>query len=541
MKKRNLFMLAFAALAFAACSNDDIVSQEGGDGSITNPTGEAWMSLSIQTPSSVAGRGLHNPDKENGTSAESLVSSLRVLFFDDDATDPKYVGEKVFANMAEAGNPGQPSGGVSQSFKVPEGAKRILIVANPGPGFPTTITPGTAYSAVNTAITETSVKTNLAASGKFMMSNAKGRLEPSLADGTDTDLALYSTADAASQHPLSIHIDRVVAKVRVYVTEASDVATVDLEGWTLNVTNTKYFPVSERTLTWNENPANTGARGTCITPYDLYKIGSYRVDPNYGNSNSPQALADYTVVTADPTAWTASGSAEYCLENTQVAADNLYKYTTQVLLKAKFVPKQYQKPDGTYSATQDADGWIMINNAGNAAEYGYFTFATLMEWIEAELNLKYAPGTPDPAGVATPITDEYNAYLAALGITPITLPTASGTSVSTLMTSFNATITTVKTKADRAQTVGNFTYYLGGYSYYRIMIKHDDTNAATNALGEFGVVRNSVYDINVTKFNNPGYPTIPEPGDEPDEEDKAWLAVQIDVNPWTWYTQTEEF
>ena len=35
------------------------------------------------------------------------------------------------------------------------------------------------------------------------------------------------------------------------------------------------------------------------------------------------------------------------------------------------------------------------------------------------------------------------------------------------------------------------------------MIKHDDTDKALNELGEFGVVRNSVYDINVNKFNNP--------------------------------------
>lgn len=44
------------------------------------------------------------------------------------------------------------------------------------------------------------------------------------------------------------------------------------------------------------------------------------------------------------------------------------------------------------------------------------------------------------------------------------------------------------------------------------MIKHDDTSAVTNELGEFGVVRNSVYDINVKKFNNPGYPAIPGSG-----------------------------
>ena len=37
-----------------------------------------------------------------------------------------------------------------------------------------------------------------------------------------------------------------------------------------------------------------------------------------------------------------------------------------------------------------------------------------------------------------------------------------------------------------------------------------------------GVVRNSVYDINVNKFNNPGYPEIPTPGTDPDEEDGSF-------------------
>lgn len=32
--------------------------------------------------------------------------------------------------------------------------------------------------------------------------------------------------------------------------------------------------------------ANTpDARGTCVTPFDRYEIGSYRVDPNYNNTN----------------------------------------------------------------------------------------------------------------------------------------------------------------------------------------------------------------------------------------------------------------
>ena len=83
-------------------------------------------------------------------------------------------------------------------------------------------------------------------------------------------------------------------------------------------------------------------------------------------------------------------------------------------------------------------------------------------------------------------------------------------------------------------------YYDGGVSYYKIMIKHDDSDKAMNEFGEFGVVCNSVYDINIKGFNNPGYPTIPDPDpDTPDENDETWLSIQINVNPWTWYSQEE--
>ena len=59
--------------------------------------------------------------------------------------------------------------------------------------------------------------------------------------------------------------------------------------------------------------------------------------------------------------------------------------------------------------------------------------------------------------------------------------------------------------------------------------------------GSYAVSYTHLYDINVNKFNNPGYPEIPTPGTDPDEEDGSFLAIPINVNPWTWYTQEEEF
>ena len=173
---------------------------------------------------------------------------------------------------------------------------------------------------------------------------------------------------------------------------------------------------------------------------------------------------------------------------------------------------------------------------------GFYTFATLMEWIEAELKAKYAD--KEPTTFPTARTTAYNRYLAAVGVGEISLPaTADAAAITSLVDDFKATKANVGNVAakDRAITVTGLTYYVGAVSYYKIMIKHDDTSAVTNELGEFGVVRNSVYDINVKKFNNPGYPAIPDPDEgTPDESDEGWLSIEIIPNPWTWYTQTEE-
>lgn len=109
------------------------------------------------------------------------------------------------------------------------------------------------------------------------------------------------------------------------------------------------------------------------------------------------------------------------------------------------------------------------------------------------------------------------------------------------MANFREKQSEIETLSRRGCTVGDLSYYAEGFNYYKAMIRHDDTNEALNELGEFGVVRNSVYDILVRAINKPGYPEIPTPGEEPDEEEGNYLSVQIKVNPWTWYSQEEEF
>ncbi|WP_270546747.1 Mfa1 family fimbria major subunit [Butyricimonas paravirosa] len=557
MKKMYFLVAALLVLLSAACTNDHIDQDD--DGIVTDPTGEAWIALNVGPPTTSFSRALHDPDKIIGTTKESNVKKIRAIFFDG---SEKVTADKTFTvgTDQEAGNPNQPEGDQGKAFKVPASSKRILIIANPSPDLPVTSVGTTTYTVFNQAILAVA---SLSGDEYFMMSNAKGGLEPSASntDGTDANLVLYNSASKAESQALSINVDRAVAKVRVYtdntgISSNNTKANISEPGWVLNATNKKYFPVSKREKTWYE----TQPRG-CITPFDQYKLGSYRIDPNYDNQPTvlPPAFTDYlkdynyyldaTDVPAG--AWhptdASSDNAEYCLENTQTEDHNVWAYTTQVLFKVIFSPKGLQTPDKNVydnpadfvnaGALDSGKDWLMVNG-------GYYTWNLLMDYIKAELTFKFQSEDNDPTIIHnTALTNALNNYLEAINEVKVPIDRNNASTpeeqAGDIVDAFNVKKNAVTTHgADRHGTVS---YYVGGVNYYPIMIKHDDSGDVYNELGEFGVVRNSVYDVNISRVNNPGYPNIPEPDPgTKDEDEDNYLSIRINVNPWTWYTQTEE-
>ena len=557
MKKMYFLVAALLVLLSAACTNDHI-DQDDDDGIVTVPTGEAWIALNVGPPTTSFSRALHDPDKIIGTTKESNVKKIRAIFFDG---SEKVTADKTFTvgTDQEAGNPNQPEGDQGKAFKVPASSKRILIIANPSPDLPVTSVGTTTYTVFNQAILAVA---SLSGDEYFMMSNAKGGLEPSASntDGADANLVLYNSASRAESQALSINVDRAVAKVRVYTDNtgisSNNKANISQPGWVLNATNKKYFPVSKRKKTWYE----TQPRG-CITPFDQYKLGSYRIDPNYDNQPTvlPPAFTDYlkdysyyldaTDVPAG--AWhptdASSDNAEYCLENTQTEDHNVWAYTTQVLFKVIFSPKGLQTPDKNVydnpadfvnaGALDPGKDWLMVNG-------GYYTWNLLMDYIKAELTFKFQSEDNDPTIIHnTALTNALNNYLEAINEVKVPIDRNNASTpeeqAGDIVDAFNVKKNAVTTHgADRHGTVS---YYVGGVNYYPIMIKHDDSGDVYNELGEFGVVRNSVYDVNISRVNNPGYPNIPEPDPgTKDEDEDNYLSIRINVNPWTWYTQTEE-
>ena len=81
-------MLALAAVAFAACSNEDLVPVDNPGNNndlVTDPNADAWVALAVKTP--VQTRGLHNPNQEAATEDESKITKVRAIFFTANANE----------------------------------------------------------------------------------------------------------------------------------------------------------------------------------------------------------------------------------------------------------------------------------------------------------------------------------------------------------------------------------------------------------------------------------------------------------------------
>ncbi|MGL5262398.1 MAG: Mfa1 fimbrilin C-terminal domain-containing protein, partial [Bacteroides sp.] len=119
---------------------------------------------------------------------------------------------------------------------------------------------------------------------------------------------------------------------------------------------------------------------------------------------------------------------------------------------------------------------------------------------------------------------------------------------------------------DEAFAVGDLKFYKGGDNYYFLYVKHfkhSDQAPQLHQYGRYGVVRNNVYKVNVTKLLRPGEPTItppvtgepsipaepvdpenPKPTEpiEPDEPiDGKELAVAYEVEILPWFIREQDY
>lgn len=549
--KKKLFLagLLVAALMTASCS-DDISDDKGGSNDSKNEVGYVKVSINLPSASGNMTKANENGNDnfDDGVEAEYNVNDVILAIFEgtsesdasciniENLTEliPAKVGDNITVKYSTR----------TIEIKKPAENKKLyaLVIANGKSTYENNLA-GKKLSDLNTIaepvdlskIADTSDK------GNFLMTNSPISNEPGAAQKSDSrevttfvPLTVYDTeAQAEVNSPDQIYLERAVAKVTTSVKGGGNVltirsnnqsatyneATVTFEGWRLQLTNKKFYPVRNVAdwKTWDTYYVGNELNrfyGYVEKPYRVY----WAIDPNYGTTNDGD-LNKYQKV-SDVTEWNELGNNEYCAENTTTAGQMSQSKLTNVLLKAKFRLKD---------ATENDNLFMGANTSTIYKENDFINLA------KSKLTGENALSSSENIKVKADATAK-------------TITTAEG--VKTVFCkndgSADSELSDAQAAAILTATDGTIKFYKGGVMYYySTVIKHFGNNPTEfngdtanpsyeedKHLGRYGVVRNNWYELRINSVSGPGEPEIPTIPDEPVDKKHSYINAEINVLSW---------
>lgn len=596
---KNMAWMLTATLAMAACS--DSLDESSGNGNSNEFTGDkGYVNIGINLPTTPSTRA---ESFDDGKAEEYKVDKVIIALFyggTEEEAECKCAFQLTDKDFLPSGNATDNitsycATGV-RMISTPEDGEKVyaLAIVNPidkfGVGTTTstkdsekenagdavlttylTVNDGTGadkfvgkLSDLNKVIVPTAITAVTGSSNNyFLMTNAPISTKASFINGgKPSDLKIQTLAPitvyndkalaegASKDNP--IYVERAVAKTQVAVegddatlTVTTDVtsyknATVKFEGWKLQNTNKKYYPVrrvnaldSETGLAdinawlgyFNGNESNRFI-GTTANLYRTY----WGIDPNYDKNEDDSDLSkDYNILST-VNDWNQIGYSgqdseiEYCLENTTTAKTMAENRLTSVLLKATFTPA-----DATAGTS-----FFMINNTS-----AIYTAEEFLKVATAALKDGNALTDSEVLAVETGLSTGLN-ITDATGVQSLLQISNGGT---------DSELSNDQAAAILAAAGGNIKYYLQGVTYYyATVIKHfgeaetplastDAINAASDYdedrhLGRYGVLRNNWYELTIKSVKGPGEPEIPEIPTTPPDKQESYINCEINVLSW---------
>ena len=559
---KNLFGLAVMATALVACSSNDDLASNGNEG---NQTGEAYASFRINLPTTSGTRVAGDPTFDGGDKNEYAVKDAALLLFQKNAS-----GDFVFKESVDLGNmepwTSSETNGITTTAKLTAkitkaevGANKgyyALIVLNNNSETAAKITyPTEGQTYADWSQNEANATANYLKYDKgFFMANAPKYV----ANGTPETLVEIKNIYASKQQAenstaTTVYVERGLAKVSLASSSAKHVDItdgnyagdkVDIEGWTLDVTNTKTYPVHVTeglwADIWNTTVTPAATNGASMDRFHDTKLTEFPrvywgLDPNYSTDFASVAdcEGEFTMATkGNFKTGDEAKKAQYCLENTFDIDHMVQGQTTRVLFSAKYTPNGFNAGDTFYKMGNSSQLW-------NATK------------VEAQIKAKamevFKETNPDNVEVILTGTD-----LAKAGIHLITKANVKhGTAEIS-----DEDITAINTKlgfkaASGTDPMVGLSTFVGGVSYYIARVKHfneltpwvpgNDTYAKNNAnwLGRYGVLRNNWYELSVSSVSGPGYPDVPKVNPtDPDDVNDQYINVEVKILDWAKRSQS---
>lgn len=512
--------LFFSFLIFFSC-----VNEIGVDLGNKEPTGEdAYLSFVLGTNTKELATETRSGSYDGGTFAENKVSYAYLVLYDEtgvvkyqirlnannDNGSKKFTGDDVHISNNVISFQ-------TKAQKIKKDNYELLVLINPQQ-YIINLTQAGRYKYEFEDVQKLNLSQLATSTGSgsgteytdIFMSNGLNYIK------INKDTQIFPTPEEAEKanNALLISVDRIVAKVSLEKNENVTIhpigsgARFEYIRWQLDNLNKESY------LMRKAAPMLDYESESSIPPgysHYLYHHKLYATDPNWKNLSNDRIRENGGTVFpdlsehfyqlgkehpnkefADPALSLPDQTFQYALENTMDAEEQWEDVTTRILIKANYIPPNFNANTDYYYYDNKAYSLSELNTMRNNNNWNSQGLKNTIEQAISE-------------GFFTGVTSTY------LGN-----PANS------------------KSTAD-----GFLRYYKNGLSYYYILIRHfnDEQVPARMGYGRYGLVRNNLYKISITSVSGPGSPSIPEPNGPNDKEYK-YLSARVNVLPWTTRSQS---
>lgn len=521
--KKYLF-LAVAALGFAACAEKGL---DNNDPANKGELEQSYVAVTLAADD-MATKADTDPDGvyADGTDDERKVTSAHVLFFYDngDAFPVTETGEN-YVPVLEGFTGMNPAGDNVSNIQ-----KAVLVIKNRKGEHPTKMiavlnwVPSSNYSISQLQTTLSSLCNK---NGNFIMSNAvyaQNGVEMSASIITPENIA--ETAALAKANPVKIYVERLAAKVTFeaanmgkfevgYVNnkqEAANKVYAQITGWEL------YKDYSQSTFVKDIDPTWTD-------------LGFNWNDPDWNRSYwTLSTVAENGAFASSDFRWNSTTGEDllisehfYCGENANRTEAN----RTKVIIKAQLLDANNAPIQLARWHSTDYVGDVALKTAvANTLKYSIYSgvtsgatteYTSLLPGDLTIVEAKYAPTGTDIKAF------EVFFKLSTEGEAKEWYEYKDGQYTAASDDKINARLALVQPALK----------YQDGQTYYYTDIKH---LGAAGKTGEYGVVRNHVYQFNITDINGYGTPVFNPETDfvTPDrpKDVETFVAAEINILSW---------
>ena len=508
MKTSRILLSLLALATIVGCSEGNDENQ------VVNPNEGDVSYLAVKLKAAGDLSRAEDSDFADGSDAENAVENAVFFFFDADgkpanvikpltgpnvnyySTPLTFTTETTDANIEEVANPVVVISGYKEA--VP---KQMFTILN--------------YTHTGASLTLNQVRDLKSAikstSGKFVMATsvyAEG--DEDIVTSAISGVNVANSASSALASPVVVHVERLASKVTLTVAKpdgfdlSDKAAGKDVKAKVLNwgLVSTQ----DETKIVKDINPAWTnGALGFAWNDPTHYR--------SYWATSVKDWGPDFNTFKLDDMKSLPDGS-EYCGENTYAAeADR-----TKVVVIA-------QLQDKSTSAPVELAKWLGLQYVGEDA---------LLEAVAGTLASTIFSGEDNGGGMTyTSISKDDIKCVATAGYTVTFAPSDAG-ATKVWYSKSGATYTTINIATELAK-IAPAQVYKQGKTYYTVDVRHLAPEGSGND-GEFGVVRNHSYQINITGIEGFGTPIynmeqeIVSPEDPADHE--SYIASEVKILAW---------